>query len=91
MRQLHLTIDLRVASWNDVTTAISNALSAMPGRTAANKRKKQIYAEAVANLTAVRIAWRNEVMHPKKSYTRKEAVKVFSHVEGFLHSLIPLV
>lgn len=89
-RKLNISIDLRIASWNDVTIATGNALSAMPGKTPHNRRKKQLYGEALANLTAVRIAWRNEVMHPKKTYTRVEAAKIFSHVEGFLESLVPI-
>lgn len=90
-RKLKVTVDLRVATWNDITTAMSNAVNAMPGKTAIQKKNKRIYSEIIGNLNAVRIAWRNEVMHPKKTYTRPEAARIFTLVEGFLTSLLSIV
>jgi hypothetical protein len=90
-KKVKVSIDLRSANWNDITTTMSNYLSVMPGKTSHNKRKKQIMGEAIANLNAVRIAWRNEVMHPKRTYTKKEAELIFNHVEGFLNSIVPIL
>ena len=84
-------LNTKTNSWNDITTALSNALAKMPGQTSAQKKKKAKLADAVAQLTSVRIAWRNEVMHPKRTYTKKEADNIFRYVEGFLQAFVAAV
>lgn len=49
------------------------------------------YASISANLYAVKLAWRNEVMHPKETYTEEEAGDIFHAVRAFLRELIKVV
>jgi len=58
---------------------------------AEEKNERDTYAETVAYLTNVKNAWRNRTMHPKATYTREEAKKVFGFVEDFMQNLVPLV
>jgi hypothetical protein len=57
---------------------------------AQNKRKQQ-FSLAASRLDAVRIAWRNDVMHPKATYDEKEALEVLTSVRAFLESVVKLV
>lgn len=43
--------------------------------------------EVWAHMDSVRLAWRNEVMHPKQTYTEEEAMDVFSHVRTYMRRL----
>lgn len=90
-KKMQVNVDVRTSTWNDITSIMSNSLAKMPGKTAYSKNRKAKYGEIIAHLTAVRIAWRNEVMHPKKSYNKKEAERVFYNVSGFLESLLSVV
>jgi hypothetical protein len=46
--------------------------------------RKENWSEVVTLLAFVKDAWRNPTMHPKKTYTEKEAFDVFSAVRAFL-------
>jgi hypothetical protein len=39
----------------------------------AKQLSTKAYAEAASHLYNVKVAWRNEVMHPKQTYTFEEA------------------
>jgi hypothetical protein len=45
------------------------------------------YAEAASHLYIVKVAWRNEVMHPKQTYTFEEAKSIFGNVRTFIADL----
>jgi hypothetical protein len=45
------------------------------------------YARISANLYSVKLAWRNEVMHPKETYTDEEAEAVFAATRAFMAEL----
>lgn len=90
-KKLKVKADIHKATWYVINQDITNAVSAMPGKTARDTIKKQKYANAAANLNSVRMAWRNEVMHPKAQYTRDEAHSIYNHVKEFLIVLAPLV
>jgi hypothetical protein len=49
------------------------------------------FAAASAHLYNVKIGWRNEVMHPKQTYTADEAKTIFSSVELFIRDLAGLI
>jgi hypothetical protein len=49
------------------------------------------WAESYALLDHVGKAWRNDTMHPNKSYDEKQALAVFNAVESFMRDLAPLV
>jgi hypothetical protein len=42
-------------------------------------------------LYAVKLAWRNEVMHPKVTYTSEEARRVLDAVKAFIEDLAAIV
>lgn len=47
--------------------------------------------ELAANLYAVKLAWRNEVMHPKETYTEDEAVRVMEATKACMAELAEVV
>lgn len=49
------------------------------------------YANISSNLYNVKLAWRNEVMHPKDTYTPDEAEAVFFAVRGFMRELASVI
>jgi len=44
-----------------------------------------------ANLYAVKLAWRNEVMHPKQTYTEEEATGLATAVKTFVADILNVV
>jgi hypothetical protein len=68
----------------DITVSVIKA-------TAAQKTRRQQMALAASRLDHVRIAWRNDVMHPKAKYDEKEAGEVLTNVRVFLESIVKLV
>lgn len=44
-------------------------------------------ASVSANLYNVKLAWRNEVMHPKATYTKEETIRVLDSVKAFIEEL----
>lgn len=83
-------IDPGVESWNKITDHVNKAINALPGKTAPEQARKAKFGAASAHLNSVRIAWRNEVMHPKQSYSREEAHTIFAAVRGFMIDLATL-
>ena len=53
--------------------------------------KTQKYQEISSHLFAVKLAWRNEVMHPKGTYTKEEAKEIFNHVRAFVRNLMVVI
>jgi hypothetical protein len=47
--------------------------------------------QASANLYAVKLAWRNEVMHPNDTYTLEEAEDILRQVKLFMQQLVEIV
>ncbi len=46
--------------------------------------KTKAYAQAASHLYNVKVAWRDEVMHPKQTYTFDEARDIFGNVKTFI-------
>ena len=84
------TIDPSVENWNKITDHVNKAINALPAKTAVEQSRKAKFGAATAHLNSVRIAWRNEVMHPKQSYSREEAHAIFSAVRAFMVDLAAL-
>ena len=58
-------------------------------RIALKSEEKILWSEASAHLHAPSsFAWRNEVMHPKETYTEEQANEVFSHVKAFAIDMV---
>jgi hypothetical protein len=84
------TIDPEVEGWNKITDHVNKAINGLPAKTAKEQARKAKFGAASAHLNSVRIAWRNEVMHPKQSYTREEAHTIFAAVRAFMIDLAAL-
>ena len=56
-----------------------------------DKDKRSKWSEAHSLLYHVKECWRNDTMHPKRTYTQEEAIEVFEAVRSFLRSLSILV
>lgn len=70
-------------NWQNILDEINKAIKALDQKAAQTKA----FAGVSSNLYNVKLAWRNEVMHPKQTYTPDEAKKVFSAVESFMCDL----
>ena len=76
---------------NNVNGAIKR-LSNPPTRiTAKQKAVRDKYAQAAVYLENVKNAWRNNVMHPKASYTDEEAEEVFRTVKVYMQHLATIL
>lgn len=91
--KLSVTIHLNT-TWNIITEAINNKLKLManpqtpaPALTDADRARNIKFAKATAHLNAFRLAWRNETMHPKSTYTEEEALTLLNHVDAFMRQI----
>lgn len=84
------TIDPEIESWNKIADHVNKAIKLMPAKTRTQQAKKAKFGSVSAHLNSVRIAWRNEVMHPKQSYSREEAHVIFGAVRAFMIDLATL-
>jgi hypothetical protein len=84
------TINPNIESWNKITDHVNKVINALPAGTDKEKTRKVKWGSALAHLNSVRIAWRNEVMHPKQSYTREEGHTIFNAVRAFMIDLAAL-
>jgi hypothetical protein len=73
--------------WGPLTDEIGGRVS----RLDKNDPRKPPLSAAVSHLHSVRVAWRNEVMHPRQTYAEEEARDIFTHTRSFIRSLLPLV
>jgi hypothetical protein len=64
---------------NDINTAIA--------RMEKNAPERVVLAELATLLFAVKLAWRNEVMHPKATYTEEEAENILAATKAFMGKL----
>lgn len=82
----HIALKLGVLNvekeWGKILSDVDEKIKSMPK----DKNKKQ-WSEIRANLYHVKECWRNETMHPKKTYTQSEAKAVFDAVNVFMNKL----
>ena len=74
--------------WQKIMDQVNSRILAMPDKPAAKKRIKEAYAEIAGHLYNVKVAWRNPVMHPKRTYTPEEAERLFNTVRTFTGMLV---
>ena len=86
-KKMKVAIDPQSENWSKIMDHVGKGIKAMPVDTPRRKAKKAKYALVAATLDHVRIAWRNEVMHPKQTYTRQEAFDMFNAVRVFINEL----
>ena len=58
---------------------------------AKQKKRKADFSAAHAHLDSVRLAWRNDVMHPKESYSEEEAQQLLYSVRTFMQHLTEIL
>jgi hypothetical protein len=74
-------------NWQPILDGVNKAIRVLPHKgphTAA-------LSEVAANLYSVKLAWRNEVMHPKATYTAEEAKDVLRQVKLFMGNLVDVL
>ena len=86
-KKLRIKIDPKHETWYQILVHVNKAIEKLPDKTTKQKEKKLKYKAASAHLDNVRIAWRNEVMHPKQTYTKEEAEDVINSVRIFVNDL----
>ncbi|WPP06349.1 hypothetical protein [Methylocella tundrae] len=83
---LHISLP-STKNWQNILDEVNKAIKALPPK----ERLTKQYAESAAHLYNVKLGWRNEVMHPKQTYTEEEAVNVFNACRAFMRDLAGLV
>ena len=73
--------------WQNILDEINKGLKPLDQKAALTKK----YAGAAAHLYNVKIASRNEVVHPKQTYTIDEASKLFNATDAFIRDLADLI
>lgn len=72
--------------WGKLLSDIGKTVEAM-----AKGPSRDRWSESHSHLYHVKQAWRNDTMHPKKTYTAEEAHAVYRAVKSFMVHLAPLV
>ena len=70
--------------WQSYINAMDDAIKKMPFKAVKDKAKRSMYSEASNYLFNFKEAFRNKTMHPKKTYNRKEALRVVESACDFL-------
>jgi len=86
-KKLSITIDQN-KQWQVILDQVNNAIGHRPNQTPQEKATRSLYAESTSHLYAVKVAWRNEVMHPRAVYTEEEAQDIFNNVKTFIQQLV---
>jgi len=73
--------------WQGNLKAINKALEAMPYGTKKERLKRAPYAEAAGFSFQFKEAWRNPTAHPKRTYTRQEALDVMNGARAFMDAM----
>jgi hypothetical protein len=74
-------------NWLGILDQVNKAIRALDHKLPETKA----FAEITSHLYNVKIAWRNEVMHPKQTYTPEEGDTVFRSVRTFVQELARII
>ena len=74
-------------NWQPILDEVNKAIRKLNQKDPSTKK----YAAVAALLENVKLAWRNEVMHPKEIYSEEDAKRIFSAVRSFLDKLASLI
>lgn len=72
--------------WGKILSDIGQKIESLP-----KGEDRDRWSESHSHLYHVKQAWRNDTMHPKKTYTDDQAQSVFDAVRSFMTHLAPLV
>jgi hypothetical protein len=78
-------------NWQGILNQVNGRIRDLPEKPAVKKRRKEQYADVAGHLYNVKVAWRNPVMHPKRTYTPEEAEHLFATVKMFTTNLVKLL
>lgn len=70
-------------NWQIILDQVNAAIRKLDAKDVRTKA----YAQAASHLYNVKVAWRNEVMHPKQTYTFEEAKAIFENVKTLIADL----
>jgi len=90
VQQLGAKLGVKLANeknWQNILDEINKAIKALNQKAQTTKE----LAAASANLYSVKLAWRNEVMHPKDTYTLEEADNLIRQVHIFMEQLATVI
>lgn len=74
-------------NWQNILDELNKAIKTLDQKAESTKQ----LAASVAHLYNVKLVWRNEVMHPKETYTEQEAEDIFENVRIFTGHLIQML
>jgi hypothetical protein len=74
-------------NWQNILDELNKAIKILSPKAAGTVEMSQ----ASANLYAVKLGWRNEVMHPKDTYTLEEAKNLIGQVKLFMGQLATII
>jgi hypothetical protein len=74
-------------NWQVILDQVNKAIKNLDQKV----EKTKTLALVSANLYNVKLAWRNEVMHPKATYTKEESKRVLDSVKSFVEELVNVV
>jgi hypothetical protein len=74
-------------NWQNILDEVNKAIKALPPKA----QKTIALSEIAAHLYNVKVAWRNQVMHPHDKYSMDEAKDLLGHVESFIKALSNLM
>lgn len=77
--------------WGKLLSDIHRKIESMPKTTDDERVTRNNWSESHANLYHVKQAWRNDTMHPKKTYTTEQATEVFEATRVFMRHLAFLI
>ncbi len=88
-KQLHVPMSPK-DTWGVILNNMTPAIAALPEKNERQKRKKSEWAECRTNLYHVKLAWRDDLMHGKRTYDAREARQIMERVEAFMQQLATL-
>lgn len=74
-------------NWQNILDETNKAIKALDHK----QSRTKALAEVSSHLYGVKVAWRNEVMHPKQTYTPEEAEAIFNNVRTFIRELAGVI
>jgi len=75
-------------TWHQILDGLNPKLRALPQDTPARRARHERFSAIQSYLYAVKDAWRNPTMHPRKEgYSDLEALNVINHVRSFMNEL----
>jgi hypothetical protein len=97
-KKLHVSLTKRTANrltdltWHQILDALNPKLKAMSQKTAPARAKHERYSAIQSYLYAVKDAWRNPTMHPRKTgYNDLETLNIINQLRSFMNELASVV